>query len=117
MADHPRCIDCPAVSRCVVEWTGHRTYCDWAKRGGAWLARVLEISEAGPADHQAQQPTTDRPTAAESLSLLAAAKACPFRSIDAACGCSGIRCALRHGAILSLQDCMACVTTYGEPGA
>jgi hypothetical protein len=43
-----RCIDCPAAGRCVVEWTGHTPYCEWAARGREWAAKVLELSEAGP---------------------------------------------------------------------
>jgi len=42
--------------------------------------------------------------------------ACQYRAHDAACGCSGHRCGLRHGrpaAIVSNRDCLECVRVYG----
>jgi hypothetical protein len=46
---HPRCPDCPIASRCAVEWSGHRRYCEWARMGGHWLDGLRRISAAGPA--------------------------------------------------------------------
>jgi len=50
---------------------------------------------------------------AESLPLLRLVNACPYRSRDAACGCSGHRCALRVAdPIVTHLDCMECVKRY-----
>ena len=45
-------------------------------------------------------------------------KQCPYRSADLACGCSGIRCALRFSLggsrqIVSPRECIECVRTHG----
>jgi len=51
---------------------------------------------------------------AESLELLRLVNLCPYRSRDAACGCSGHRCSLRVTApIVSHLDCLECVRCYG----
>lgn len=74
---------------------------------------------------------------AESLALLRLVNSCPYRSRDAACGCSGHRCALRRSdelrvangeqidpsslatrnsqlaTIVSHLDCLDCVKRYG----
>jgi hypothetical protein len=50
---------------------------------------------------------------AESLALLRLVNACPYRSRDAACGCSGHKCALRTASpIVSHIDCLDCVARY-----
>jgi hypothetical protein len=62
----------------------------------------------------AAEPTTARLSAAESMDLLKAIRACPFRSLEAVptgCGCS--HCGLRNGARVSHLDCLTCVKTYG----
>jgi hypothetical protein len=46
--DHAKCDACPAAGRCVVDWTGHITYCRWADRGGAHRDKVIELSAQGP---------------------------------------------------------------------
>lgn len=58
-------------------------------------------------------PEAGRPPVARSLALARAMRACPFRSTDRSCGCSGGRCALRRGAPASHLDCFACLETYG----
>jgi len=55
----------------------------------------------------------ERPDLAEALSLLGAMRACPFRSVDAVCGCAGARCALRQGSIVSYPECFDCLRQYG----
>jgi hypothetical protein len=45
-----RCTDCPIAGRCVVDWTNHRAYCRWAKRGGKWLKEVQRLSASGPGE-------------------------------------------------------------------
>jgi hypothetical protein len=55
MMDIDRCADCPAAGRCVVEWTGHRAYCDWAAAGGERRARVVAMS-AEPPDRPGSSP-------------------------------------------------------------
>jgi hypothetical protein len=50
----------------------------------------------------------------ESLVLLRLVNSCPYRSRDAACGCSGHRCALRlTSPIVSHLNCLDCVRCYG----
>jgi hypothetical protein len=52
---------------------------------------------------------------AESLPLLRIVNSCPYRSRDAACGCSGHRCALRLAApIVTHLDCLDCAKCYGS---
>jgi hypothetical protein len=52
---------------------------------------------------------------AESLPLLRLVNLCPYRSRDAACGCSGSKCALRTAApIVSHLDCLDCVRRHGN---
>ena len=111
MKNHPRCPTCPIAGRCVVEWTGHSTYCDWAARGGNHLRRVEELSAAGPKEPVARQAEPDRPTAKEALALTKAMKACPYRS---PCGCAGGggKCGLREEALVSDQDCFDCIRKY-----
>ncbi len=48
----------------------------------------------------------------EALALHQLVTRCPYRSRDAACGCSGHRCGLRS-AIVSHRDCLDCVKRYG----
>jgi hypothetical protein len=67
------------------------------------LARLRETGEVD---------TAERPDVAETLALLRALKACPFRAVDIGCGCSGARCGLRRGAIVNYQSCMSCVRVY-----
>jgi hypothetical protein len=51
----------------------------------------------------------------ESLALLRLVNSCPYRSRDAACGCSGHRCALRTATpIVSHRDCLDCVKRHGN---
>ena len=53
---------------------------------------------------------------AESLELLRLVNLCPYRSRDAACGCSGHRCGLRFARpkpIVSHLDCLDCMRTHG----
>jgi hypothetical protein len=56
---------------------------------------------------------TDPLPLAESLPLLRLVNLCYYRSRDAACGCSGHRCALRSDLVTHL-DCLDCVRTYGQ---
>ena len=52
------------------------------------------------------------PTVAESVLLVAAMKACPYRSTGAnGCGCG--RCGLRGGAAVSHLECFACIKEFG----
>ena len=52
---------------------------------------------------------------AESLALLRVVNLCQYRSRDAACGCTGHRCALRVTApIVSHLDCLECVKRHGH---
>jgi hypothetical protein len=59
-----RCPGCLIAGTCIVELTGHTTYCSWAPRGGRWLARVHELSAAGLPVPVAAVPMPDRHGAA-----------------------------------------------------
>lgn len=54
-----------------------------------------------------------RPTVGESWQRLQQIKACPYRSVFPPCGCSGARCGLKWGAIVSIHDCLDCVRDHG----
>jgi hypothetical protein len=46
-----KCHDCPVAGRCVVDWTGHTTFCGWASSGDpARVARVVAMSRQAPPD-------------------------------------------------------------------
>jgi hypothetical protein len=49
---------------------------------------------------------------AEALDLVRRIRACPYRSQYSKCGCSGARCALRRGAIVSYSECFQCSRRY-----
>jgi hypothetical protein len=66
---------------------------------------------AGAVSDQARMPATD------ALRLLARMNACPSRTRDAVCGCSGARCAERGGAIVSHIDCFTCLRQRPERGS
>jgi hypothetical protein len=53
------------------------------------------------------------PDLAETIRLLASMGACPFRAVDAGCGCSGAKCSLRAGGWVSHLDCFPCLRRYG----
>lgn len=57
-------------------------------------------------------PESDRPTVARSLGLARAMGRCPFRS---RCSCSGGKCALKGGAVVSHRDCFACLERFPDP--
>lgn len=105
-----RCPGCPVAGRCVVEWTNHRPYCDWAQRGGRWAAKVLELSEKGPSDLVAE--ATSRPTIQETQAAIARMKACEFWS-PCKTGCGSGHCGLKKGKLVSHQECFACIKAYG----
>lgn len=102
----------------VVGRTGHgrfRSLCaDDHPDRMIWRSRMIEraTGEAAPIVDAASTPPAN-PTLAEDMRLIREAKACAFRSRGPGCGCSGHRCALRGGAIVSHLDCIPCVRTYG----
>lgn len=102
--NHPRCSDCQIEGTCVTEWTAHIAFCDWAKRGGAWLAKVVELSAKGPAPTLADQPSVQ-----QLIADLRTVRACQYRS---PCSCSGARCGLRNGEVVSHLVCLPCVRQY-----
>ncbi len=57
------------------------------------------------------------PVSAAAIAALSAVKACPHRSRDAGCGCSGHRCAVGKGrdGIVTHRDCLSCVGLAIEP--
>lgn len=80
------------------------------------LRWIRERSAVGPM-LPAAPPTgvgLTHPPVVETLSLVRRMRACPFRSTDPACGCTGGRCALRRGAAVSHFDCMDCQRRYPD---
>ncbi len=62
-------------------------------------------------------PKTGVP-ATEAIALVKAMKACPHRSVDPPCGCSGAWCGFKGGVIVSHADCFDCLRTNGgHPGS
>ncbi len=57
-------------------------------------------------------PARPWPLAAAAVALVRRMKLCPYRGVTPPCGCQGARCALRHGAIVSFDDCRACLERY-----
>lgn len=106
------CPACPCPGACL----GWPAFCAWAAESPADPVKLLHIRarsglpapapSAGPAD------PPDGRTMAESLALTRRMNDCPYRSRDAACGCSGGRCALRGGAAVSHLDCFDCLERY-----
>jgi hypothetical protein len=52
-----------------------------------------------------------RPTPSEAFKAMNLVRACPHRSRDEGCGCSGARCALGKGkdGLVSHRECLVCV--------
>lgn len=105
-----KCEACPAVGACVVEWTQHKPYCDWALRGGKLADRVRELSGKQPSIPYT--PDTTIPLA-ESLELTRAMNLCPFRKKGESC-CDGFRCSAGMGrkGVVNHQDCFDCLRMY-----
>lgn len=60
-----RCEHCPAGKDkpCIVDRTKHTPFCDWAKRGGAYLEKVKRLCEAEVREKPTSAlPHPDRPT-------------------------------------------------------
>jgi hypothetical protein len=105
-----KCPDCPVAGRCIVDWTAHRPFCRWAASGdAARRARIVEMSVDPPDAPPAEFAPQSREGVAESWALTRRMKACPHRAVDPGCGCSGARCALKPGAVVSHRDCFACL--------
>ena len=66
------------------------------------------VSESGP---PAAGPST-----VQAVAEIAAMKRCPYRAVWPKCGCSGARCGLRSGAVVSHLDCFECVRRYDTEG-
>lgn len=100
----------------VVSRTGHQRY--------RWLC-----SEDNPDTEQRAayrrlviSQAVDQPTAGisavlmpavESIAALKLVRRCHYRSVPS-CGCEPGRCGLRGGKWVSDQDCLTCVSKYGE---
>jgi hypothetical protein len=101
-------LSCPGESArrlCMLVDPGHTDYTPRYIGVLKDLARPREIDE---------NPAAKRPDIAETLSLLGAMRACPFRGIADACGCSGARCGLRNGTFVSHPECFDCLRRYGS---
>lgn len=100
----------------IVARAGHARYRDLCDESHPdhtiWRARMIERATGEPAPPAATIAAPPRPDLAEAVGLVRRMNGCPFRSTEG-CGCSGGKCALRGGAIVSHIDCFACVRTYG----
>ena len=117
------CLNCPCPSACL-RW---EIFCAWAAEdppNPINLRHICSRSALGdtpsivaPTDTVAQavQGAAGRPAAAEALALARRMRACPYRSQDASCGCSGGRCGLRRGGPVSHIDCFDCLRRYPDP--
>jgi hypothetical protein len=100
------CDHCPCPSSCLA-WPA---FCGWASEeppDPVKLRHIRHRSERGPA-----QADPAAPSVRESLELTRLMRACPYRSTDAGCGCSGGRCALRGASVVSHIDCFACLRRH-----
>lgn len=71
-----KCTECPLSAWCVVEWTGHRPYCDWGRAGGVWRDRLIALSRT-PSD--APEPPAAPPAAPPAIRVDYGAAAPPGR--------------------------------------
>lgn len=111
--------DLDAVLEAVVASTGvgrYRHLCSDANTLPApnsaadWRRFIRDLHAR---DLHARGLDAPRPDVAEAVELTRRMNACPFRSTEG-CGCSGARCALRGGAIVSHLDCFACLRRTPE---
>jgi len=103
------CPRCPCPETCL-RWP---PFCEMAAAeppDPVHLRHIIHRSAIGAVSPQHQSIAA--PTPADVLPLVAAMKACPFRSSGPGCGCSGGRCALRRGAPVSHLDCFDCLQQY-----
>jgi hypothetical protein len=107
------CQRCPCPDLCL----GWPAFCAWAAEDPQDEVKVRHIYTRSAAQktegHRLQSSRFEGPQPLEeTLTLVRAMRACPFRSIDTGCGCAGGRCSLRHGAVVSHRDCMDCLRRY-----
>lgn len=108
------CERCPCPTACV----GWPTFCAWAAEDPVDPVKIRHIRARGAilGGQSVTGPTLAhddrRVDVALTLAHLRAMKACPFRSTGPGCGCSGGRCALRRGAVVSHADCFECLGRY-----
>jgi hypothetical protein len=80
----------------------------------AYRSLLIRIATGAPESSLPKpEPAPDLPSVAESIDLIRQMRACPYRSVDAGCGCSGGRCALRGGAMVGHIDCFDCLRHFG----
>ena len=85
----------------LLNWMEHGT--DIQRRHAEWRLAQPDILPDAP----------DPIPLAESLDLLRLVNSCLYRSRDAACGCSGFRCALRTvNPVVNHLECLECVKYY-----
>lgn len=108
------CEKCPCPESCL-RW---RIFCQWAAESPpdpVKIAHIRHRSALGPALRPvAESAELARPTVAESAELARRAAACPYRATGPGCGCSGARCALRAGSVVSHVECFDCLRRYPD---
>lgn len=110
------CDHCPCQAICL----GWPVFCSWAAEVPADPVKLAHIRHRSALGAQSTAPVaapSPRPDVRESLGLVERMNACLFRSRDSSCGCSGGRCALRSGALVSHVDCFACLERYPDPSS
>ena len=106
------CPNCPCPLICL----GSEAYCLWAAEEPADPVKLRHICARSAG--VVPRPTSPGPETrglAETIALVKAMKACPFRSTDPGCGCAGGRCSLRRGSVVSHPDCFDCLRRYAGP--
>ena len=101
------CDKCPCADICL-QWD---LFCGWAASDDADPSQLKHICGRSALGAAPARPAGSMP-AAESIALTRRMNACPYRSRDAGCGCSGGRCSLRGGAVVSHLECFPCLERY-----
>jgi hypothetical protein len=107
-----RCRHCPIPAATTCQGEDVRRFCELIDPGhAAYDAGYINTLRA--MNHREPQADARRPKVVEAIERVQALHACPYRSIDAGCGCTGSACGLRHGEIVSYADCFECIRRYG----
>lgn len=113
-----RCSYCPIPAALACRGEEVHRFCELIDPGNASYApdyaNVLRsVVQLQPSAAEPRPKLTVKVKVVEALERVQAMYACPYRSLDAGCGCSGAKCGLRHGEIVSYADCFECIRRYG----
>jgi hypothetical protein len=115
-----RCDHCPLATDLACPGEGARRLCDLidpahpAYQPGyiTTIRGHASNREKWPVKSGQEDPEADRPSPAESMALVRAMHACIYRATHPPCGCSGGRCGLRNGCIVSHRECFECLRRF-----